>query len=138
MAFNRDNRGNRDNRSSGRGGGFRSRPSFGNRSDRGPVEMHEAICDNCGKTCQVPFRPTSGKPVYCSSCFENNRSSEPRRFEDRREQGNPYSTPSTPANNYKEQFDALNSKLDRILTLLSETEEKEKEEIKEEPAIDAD
>ncbi len=80
MAFNRD-------RNSGRsgGGGFRSRPSFGgkprfgDRGDRGPVEMHKAICDNCGKECEVPFRPTSGKPIYCSNCFESRgRSDAPR------------------------------------------------------------
>lgn len=79
----------------GGGGGFRSRPSFGDRSggrrpsfgdrgDRGPVEMHDAVCDNCGKNCQVPFRPTSGKPVYCSNCFEQkNGDSGSSRFEGR-------------------------------------------------------
>ena len=23
----------------------------------------------CGKECQVPFKPTEGKAVYCSECF---------------------------------------------------------------------
>jgi CxxC-x17-CxxC domain-containing protein len=36
---------------------------------RGPREMFTATCSNCGKEAQVPFRPTSGKPVYCSDCF---------------------------------------------------------------------
>lgn len=83
MAFNRDRNNSRSR------GGFRSKPSFGNRprfGDRGddlggPVTMHDTICDKCGKSCQVPFRPTSGKPVYCSSCFENKGSSDSRRFE---------------------------------------------------------
>lgn len=76
MAFNRD-------RNSRSGGGFR--PRFGDRGDRGPVEMHKAICDNCGKECEVPFRPTQGKPVFCSNCFQSQRGeSEPRRFEGRR------------------------------------------------------
>src|SRR3990167_2649024 len=75
MAFNR-------NRNDSRGGvGFR--PRFGDRGDRGPVTMHRAICDNCGKECEVPFRPTSGKPIFCSSCFENKGGSESRRFEGR-------------------------------------------------------
>ncbi len=87
---------NRNKFSRGReGGGFRSRPSFGDRAgggrpsfgdrgDRGPVEMHDAVCDNCGKNCQVPFRPTSGKPVYCSNCFEQkNGDSGSSRFESR-------------------------------------------------------
>lgn len=33
-------------------------------------EMHEAVCAECGKRCEVPFRPSSDKPVYCSDCFE--------------------------------------------------------------------
>ena len=49
--------------------------------------MHQAVCDNCGKSCEVPFRPTSGKPIFCSSCFENNRgfsdSRRPSNFNDR-------------------------------------------------------
>ena len=48
----------------GGGGGFR---------ERGPREMFEATCSNCGKTAQVPFRPTSGKPVYCDDCFASRR-----------------------------------------------------------------
>lgn len=37
--------------------------------ERGPREMFAATCSSCGKEAQVPFRPTSGKPVYCSDCF---------------------------------------------------------------------
>jgi CxxC-x17-CxxC domain-containing protein len=40
----------------------------------GPREMFPAVCDECGKNTQVPFQPTSGKPVYCSDCFERRRS----------------------------------------------------------------
>ena len=36
-------------------------------------EMFTATCSNCGKDAQVPFRPTSGKPVYCSDCFRSMR-----------------------------------------------------------------
>jgi len=31
--------------------------------------MHDAICANCGRPCQVPFEPRSDRPVYCSDCF---------------------------------------------------------------------
>ena len=48
----------------GGGGGYR---------DRGPREMFSATCSNCGREAQVPFRPTSGKPVYCSDCFRTMR-----------------------------------------------------------------
>ena len=41
--------------------------------DRGPREMFSATCSNCGREAQVPFRPTSGKPVYCSDCFRTMR-----------------------------------------------------------------
>ena len=50
----------------GGGGGYGDR-------DRGPREMFTATCSNCGREAQVPFRPTSGKPVYCSDCFRSIR-----------------------------------------------------------------
>ena len=53
------------------GGGSRS--SGGYSSDRGPREMFTATCSSCGKEASVPFRPTSGKPVYCSDCFRSQR-----------------------------------------------------------------
>jgi CxxC-x17-CxxC domain-containing protein len=56
--------------SSGGGGGY---SSGGGYSDRGPREMFSATCSSCGKEAQVPFRPTSGKPVYCSDCFRSQR-----------------------------------------------------------------
>ncbi|HLD38046.1 MAG TPA: CxxC-x17-CxxC domain-containing protein, partial [Candidatus Nanoarchaeia archaeon] len=34
----------------------------------GPREMHPAKCSECGKQCEVPFKPTEGKPVYCREC----------------------------------------------------------------------
>jgi CxxC-x17-CxxC domain-containing protein len=40
---------------------------------RGPREMFTATCSSCGKEASVPFRPTSGKPVYCSDCFRSMR-----------------------------------------------------------------
>ena len=45
----------------------------GNRSrgrDGGRPQMHDAVCDECGNDCQVPFRPSGEKPIYCSNCFE--------------------------------------------------------------------
>jgi len=65
----------------GRSGGDRTYgrpPSFNNRGSSRPVEMHQAVCGKCGKDCEIPFRPTSDRPVYCSSCFENNRNSDLR------------------------------------------------------------
>jgi CxxC-x17-CxxC domain-containing protein len=57
--------------SSGGGGYGGSRGgSYGDRPQR---EMFEATCSDCGKTARVPFRPTSGKPVYCTDCFARRR-----------------------------------------------------------------
>jgi CxxC-x17-CxxC domain-containing protein len=42
-------------------------------SDRPPREMFEATCSSCGQVARVPFRPTSGKPVYCTDCFAKQR-----------------------------------------------------------------
>jgi len=39
--------------------------------DRGPREMFDAICAECGKETKIPFRPRLDKPVYCSDCFAN-------------------------------------------------------------------
>ncbi|MDD4878622.1 MAG: DNA-directed RNA polymerase [Candidatus Nanoarchaeia archaeon] len=41
----------------------------------GPREMHKAVCSECGKECEVPFKPTEGKPVYCRDCFQKRKKS---------------------------------------------------------------
>ncbi|MDD5147958.1 MAG: DNA-directed RNA polymerase [Candidatus ainarchaeum sp.] len=38
-----------------------------------PREMHKATCSECGKECEVPFKPTEGKPVYCRECYAKKR-----------------------------------------------------------------
>ena len=42
-------------------------------ADCGQEFVFTATCSSCGKDAQVPFRPTSGKPVYCSDCFRSQR-----------------------------------------------------------------
>jgi CxxC-x17-CxxC domain-containing protein len=54
----------------GRGGGFRR--SFND----GPREMHKATCSECKKECEVPFKPTEGKPVYCKECYFKRKDSQ--------------------------------------------------------------
>lgn len=51
-----------------RGGGGGHRPG-GFRRDFGPREMHKATCSECGQECEVPFKPTEGKPVFCKECY---------------------------------------------------------------------
>ena len=31
--------------------------------------MYKAICADCNKECEVPFRPSGDRPVYCKGCF---------------------------------------------------------------------
>ncbi|MEO0087775.1 MAG: zinc-ribbon domain containing protein [candidate division WOR-3 bacterium] len=35
----------------------------------GEKRMYQAVCAQCGKPAQVPFKPTEGRPVYCGDCF---------------------------------------------------------------------
>lgn len=42
-------------------------------ADRAPRQMFDAICAECGAPTQVPFEPTSGRPVYCQECFRRAR-----------------------------------------------------------------
>jgi CxxC-x17-CxxC domain-containing protein len=36
-------------------------------------EMHKATCSDCGKECEVPFKPSGDKPVRCQDCFRKNK-----------------------------------------------------------------
>ena len=38
-------------------------------ASRAPREKVQVVCDACGKECEVPFQPRSGRPVYCDECF---------------------------------------------------------------------
>jgi CxxC-x17-CxxC domain-containing protein len=56
------------------GGGYSSGGYSGGGYDRAPREMFSATCASCGREAQVPFRPNGTKPVYCSDCFQKQRS----------------------------------------------------------------
>jgi ATP-dependent RNA helicase DeaD len=34
---------------------------------------YNAVCHDCGSECEVPFKPTEGRPVYCRDCFQMHR-----------------------------------------------------------------
>lgn len=36
--------------------------------------LHKAICADCNKSCEVPFKPSGDRPVYCKECFAKRRS----------------------------------------------------------------
>jgi CxxC-x17-CxxC domain-containing protein len=37
--------------------------------DRYGRTLYKAVCADCGKECEVPFKPTAGKDVYCRECY---------------------------------------------------------------------
>jgi len=104
-------------------GGSTGSPRGGSRfggsrpSDRGPVTMHQAICSTCGKECEVPFRPTGDKPIYCNDCFSANRGGDrvPRRDFSSRPSSRPsFSGHSGSNDEVKKQLEFLGIKIDRL------------------------
>lgn len=113
-------------RDSGRSsGGYERRGSrdFGGgrrdygRDDRSERRMYQAVCDKCGNSCEVPFQPTSGKPIFCDGCFGKG------------DRGGRSSGGSVSP----QQFEELNAKLDKILKLLNPAGATEKAEKIEKP-----
>ncbi|HNX67962.1 MAG TPA: hypothetical protein PLL75_00315 [Candidatus Omnitrophota bacterium] len=43
----------------------------GNHHPQGHREriLHKAVCADCKKDCEVPFKPSGDRPVYCKECF---------------------------------------------------------------------
>lgn len=76
---------------------------FGDRHSR-RKNMYQAKCDNCGKSCEVPFMPTSGKPVYCDQCFGD------KNVKKDKSGGN---------EQVVKKLDDLNQKVDQIMEILS-------------------
>ncbi len=52
-------------RKAAREGGSSYSSSYG-----APRQMHAAVCAQCGKDTEVPFKPSGERPVYCSECFK--------------------------------------------------------------------
>ena len=65
--------------------------------------MFEAQCDRCGERCEVPFRPTGERPVYCRACFGRDGGAGGGKGGDQ----------------VKVQLEALNAKMDRLIKLLT-------------------
>lgn len=109
---------------------FGGRPSFG--GDRGgfggrPMELHQAICADCGKSCEVPFKPNGRKPVYCKDCFARNEGggeSGSRPARDFNVTPKPFFKAPAPAGNDKRiddlkvQLDSVNYKLEKLIKML--------------------
>jgi CxxC-x17-CxxC domain-containing protein len=39
--------------------------------------LYEAICADCQKVCEVPFKPAEGRAVYCKDCFGRRKANRP-------------------------------------------------------------
>jgi len=83
-----------------KGGDSRSNYRDDRRPRRDEKRMFEVKCDECGVICEVPFKPTAGKPVFCDECFGKKGGS------------------STGGKDYSEQFVEMNKKLDKVIELL--------------------
>lgn len=82
-----------------RGRSYSDRESRPRSRDRGNVEMTKVICSSCGDECEVPFKPTSSKPVFCSDCFSKKDKESPNRTSNR-------------------DLDIINEKLNKIMKAL--------------------
>lgn len=114
--YSGDRGGSRGGYSNDRGGDRRN--SFGGDRDRERT-MHKAVCADCGKDCEVPFRPSGDKPVLCSNCFGGKRDGGDRA--PRREfNSRPSYTPSsnTSQEDMKKQLADLSVKIDRLVNVV--------------------
>lgn len=75
----RDSGRDRDD-SRGKRGSSNRNPHGRRGSDRGnfgrrDFEKTKVTCSECGCECEVPFKPTSDKPLFCDKCFKKNENS---------------------------------------------------------------
>ncbi|MFO7619522.1 MAG: CxxC-x17-CxxC domain-containing protein [Thermoplasmata archaeon] len=43
------------------------------RNRGGDREMFKATCSDCKQECEVPFKPSEGRPIYCRDCYQKHR-----------------------------------------------------------------
>ena len=103
----------RSNRPEGR---FDRRDSDRPRNRSSGIELHKVVCDKCGVTCEVPFKPVNNRPVYCRECFKKNESPEQsNKFEGRGKSNDRFESKSNPSS---EELEKINRKLDKIMRAL--------------------
>jgi CxxC-x17-CxxC domain-containing protein len=119
------------------------RPSGGRSFERPGFEKRllQATCASCGQSCEVPFKPSGEKPVYCRNCFQQqprepqSREQRPQAWHERirtadysgdrkpREFNNEKLEPRPPAPQLQQELATINAKLDRILKALAAVEQ---------------
>lgn len=95
---NNDNKSSYTRRESRRDGKRYEKRNITFQSER---QMHEALCDSCGETCEVPFEPKGDRAIFCEKCFGANRPLGGSKHTQR-----------------EDKLDMINAKLDRILNIL--------------------
>ena len=53
------------------------RPAHGRRER----PLYKAVCADCQKDCEIPFKPSGERPVYCKPCFAKRKSGSPAKVE---------------------------------------------------------
>lgn len=130
------------------GGGFRGGNGGGRSNFRGgdsrEVTMHKAVCDECHKECQVPFRPSGDKPIYCSDCFSSKKGNDdrgprkdfggdrgPRRDFNNKPEQSSFSKPVVSvSNDNTKQLAEINTKLDRLVIAIERLTQPKQELVK--------
>lgn len=144
------------NRGGFRQGGFKKKEWGGGRNDNRETVMHQTRCSDCGNSCEVPFKPTNGKPVFCKECFgdkdqNDNSFRSPRRdfgakpqfkrdFGERNQRNNSHEHHGH--DDLKKEINSLSVKMDRLIQsienlnrdrtreMISETSEEKVKEVK--------
>lgn len=50
-----------------------AKPGQGRAHERRERILHKAVCAECHKDCEIPFKPTGERPVYCKECFSKRK-----------------------------------------------------------------
>ena len=70
------------------------------------TSLTNVICAECGMECQVPFKPSADRPVYCKDCFSKRKTDKPF-FKDK------YNDKPREENYFRERFDRQRTDRDR-------------------------
>ena len=84
--------------------------------------MHDATCGKCGVACQVPFRPTGNRPIFCSNCFKTEDGFGPKRLDDKRP-GKSFGGGSDSNAKIEQALKHIEAKLDALIEALTSDEE---------------
>lgn len=106
--------GGRDRGFGGDRGGFGGGDRGGFRGGYEEKRLFKATCDKCHNECEVPFRPSGEKPVYCRDCFKKS------------DTGMKSAAASDVSmQKLNEQFKQLNAKLDLIIEAIGINDDEE-------------